>query len=226
MKKSTFTRIMYIFGTAFVALPMVLGGCSVLPKGVQYDEKTIKYTSSPEKPDDKQYSAKARVTKSKVGQYDNATAYYVARQRGTKFPEAKVLTPQRIQFTETARQKATEPEQGEKTVVLLEISDVLFDFDKAIIKERYVPELDKWVEYFKNNPDQTANIYGHTDSTGPEKYNQGLSERRAKAVVKYLVDHGVEPERLTAQGFGETEPVAGNDTREGRQKNRRVEMEY
>ena len=67
-------------------------------------------------------------------------------------------------------------------------------------------------------------IEGHTDSTGPDGYNQGLSERRAEAVQGYLVDHGVSPSNLSTVGYGEAQPVADNSTREGRALNRRVEL--
>ena len=67
-------------------------------------------------------------------------------------------------------------------------------------------------------------IIGHTDSTGPEAYNQGLSERRAKSVQDYLVSKGIRASRLTAKGYGESMPVASNDTEAGRAENRRVEL--
>jgi outer membrane protein OmpA-like peptidoglycan-associated protein len=65
-------------------------------------------------------------------------------------------------------------------------------------------------------------VEGHTDSTGADAYNQALSERRANSVLRYLVDAGVPASRLSAQGFGESQPVADNDTAEGRAQNRRV----
>jgi len=69
------------------------------------------------------------------------------------------------------------------------------------------------------------NIYGHTDNVGSNEYNQGLSERRAQSVAQYLISHQVLPDRIAAVGFGETRPIASNDTPEGRQQNRRVELE-
>jgi outer membrane protein OmpA-like peptidoglycan-associated protein len=68
-------------------------------------------------------------------------------------------------------------------------------------------------------------VEGHTDSTGSDAYNQALSQRRADAVLNYLVRKGVPANRLTARGFGKSSPVASNDTREGRALNRRVELE-
>jgi len=69
-----------------------------------------------------------------------------------------------------------------------------------------------------------VDVVGYTDSTGPAKYNQGLSERRAKSVYDYFVSKGIAADRLTTKGYGEERPVASNATREGRAKNRRVEL--
>jgi OOP family OmpA-OmpF porin len=82
------------------------------------------------------------------------------------------------------------------------------------------------VDVFKKNADLNAEIHGHTCWIGTEAYNQGLSERRATAVINYLVSQGVAKERLTMKGFGETKPAASNETREGRELNRRVEVQF
>ena len=73
-------------------------------------------------------------------------------------------------------------------------------------------------------PDVTVALAGHTDAKGSEAYNQRLSESRAQAVRAYLADRGIEPGRMTAAGFGESQPVADNDTEEGRELNRRTEL--
>ena len=73
-------------------------------------------------------------------------------------------------------------------------------------------------------PNRSVSVDGYTDSTGPEDYNQGLSERRANSVMDYLAGKGVSPSRLSAKGFGESNPIATNETREGRALNRRVEL--
>ncbi len=93
-----------------------------------------------------------------------------------------------------------------------------------MIRESVVPELDQWAAYFQNNPQVTAEIYGHADSVGPSTYNMNLSQKRAQAVVNYSTAKGVSSSRLTAKGFGESQPVAPNSTSDGRQKNRRVEL--
>ena len=104
-------------------------------------------------------------------------------------------------------------------------ADVLFDFDKAEIKPEFTAEVDAAAELLLANPDVTVRIDGHTDSIGTEEYNQGLSERRAEAVAAYLEAAGVSRDRMTVAGFGETQPVASNDTAEGRALNRRVEID-
>ncbi len=101
---------------------------------------------------------------------------------------------------------------------------VLFDFDSSNIKPEAYPLLDEVVSILKKNPKIKREIQGHTDSKGAEKYNQELSERRAKAVERYLEKKGIDPSQLTSKGYGESQPVASNATKEGRQENRRVEL--
>jgi len=101
---------------------------------------------------------------------------------------------------------------------------VLFDFNKSKIKPEAHPMLDEAVAILKKNPEINVAIDGHTDNIGPAAYNMTLSEKRANAVMKYLVDHGVKAERLSVKGFGLTKPAVSNDTKAGRAKNRRVEF--
>jgi OOP family OmpA-OmpF porin len=101
---------------------------------------------------------------------------------------------------------------------------VMYDFNSATIKSEAYPMLDEAVLILKENPEMKVEIDGHTDNKGSAAYNMTLSERRAKSVKKYFVDKGVEAERLTTKGFGLTKPAASNDTKEGRAKNRRVEL--
>lgn len=115
------------------------------------------------------------------------------------------------------------PPKAEKKVWTLN-ADTLFDFDKAVIKPQYFPLLDEIVDALKADPALKAEIQGHTDSIGTNKYNQGLSERRAKAVLTYLTKKNIDASRLTAIGFGEEKPVASNKTKQGRAQNRRVEV--
>ena len=103
-------------------------------------------------------------------------------------------------------------------------SVVLFSFNSADIRSEAYPTLNEAANIMKQNPDLNSRIDGYADSTGNEAYNIGLSERRAKAVKDFFVSKGIDPERLTIKGFGDADPVANNDTKEGRAKNRRVEL--
>jgi OOP family OmpA-OmpF porin len=99
-----------------------------------------------------------------------------------------------------------------------------FDFDKATLKPDGKRLLDEAVRTLKDKPDMNVSVEGHTDSVGSDAYNQKLSERRAKAARDYLVSQGVSASRITVVGWGESKPVASNDTAEGRAENRRVEV--
>lgn len=104
------------------------------------------------------------------------------------------------------------------------LNNIFFDFDKAQLKEGSFPELNRIVDLMKEKASMTVEIAGHTDATGPDDYNMKLSEWRAKAVTKYLVDKGIAADRISTVFFGETKPLESNDTRDGRRKNRRVEF--
>ena len=100
---------------------------------------------------------------------------------------------------------------------------VEFDFDKAVVKPEYHSALEKVANFMKAYPKTTGELEGHTDSIGTEEYNLRLSERRAESVKNYLVENfGIDASRLSSVGYGESKPVASNETAEGRQLNRRV----
>lgn len=104
--------------------------------------------------------------------------------------------------------------------------DVKFDFDKAQVKQESYGDIKALADFMKQYPSTSTVVEGHTDSVGSDTYNQGLSERRAKAVRDVLVNqYGVDGSRVNAVGYGESRPVADNATAEGRAINRRVEAE-
>lgn len=108
---------------------------------------------------------------------------------------------------------------------------VNFGFDSTKVQEQYFSDLEELANFLKRFSDLQVDVEGHTDSTGPEDYNMGLSQRRAQAVVDVLVNqYGIDAARLQPKGYGESQPVASNDTEEGRAQNRRVmatlEVEY
>ncbi len=111
--------------------------------------------------------------------------------------------------------------EPDATIVL---NNIFFDFNKAVLKSESFPELNRIVDLMKNKSTMTVEISGHTDATGPDDYNMLLSEWRAKAVSTYLIEKSIDKNRITVTFFGETKPTSTNDTKDGRQKNRRVEF--
>lgn len=100
-----------------------------------------------------------------------------------------------------------------------------FDFDDADLMKSEIPELNEFADYMNEVTDSKVSITGHTDSMGPESYNQALSEKRAQDVADYLAGKGISAERMTVSGMGESAPIADNSTKAGRADNRRVEVE-
>lgn len=111
--------------------------------------------------------------------------------------------------------------EPEATITL---NNIFFDFDKSILKAESFPELNRIVKLMNDKPALEVEITGHTDATGPEDYNMGLSQRRAQSVVRYLTEKGIATERMKVSFLGETKPIESNATIEGRRKNRRVEF--
>lgn len=109
--------------------------------------------------------------------------------------------------------------------ILVNLPDgVTFDVGSATLKPAFRSTLNDVAASLKQYPNSLIDVYGHTDSTGSDSFNQGLSERRAQTVANYLTSQGVNTARIRWQGFGETMPVADNSTEEGRRLNRRVEI--
>lgn len=100
-----------------------------------------------------------------------------------------------------------------------------FDTNKAELKQEAFSPLNNYADYLNRNTDKQVKVVGHTDSTGSERYNQKLSEKRANAVKSYLEGKGIQADRIATQGAGELQPLASNKTKEGRAQNRRVEIE-
>ncbi len=211
MQKQTSIRNVTVV-TAILCFFFILTGCGI---DKRYDNTVRQYVT----PADGSTAASNVPGKNRytLGQHYNATAHY------NYLPGNRPEAPPRAPAAKTSNFPPPEKQIGDN-LYILDASDILFEFDKSVIQKQYYPELDKWAAFFLESPHINAEIYGHTDSTGTKEYNQGLSERRAQAIVTYLVDRGVAKDRLSAFGFGESKPIATNKTREGRQKNRRVEV--
>lgn len=113
--------------------------------------------------------------------------------------------------------------EGELLAITLK-GDVSFDRDSDVIRPGLYNELDRIAQIMIKYPQTSVLVEGHTDSTGPETYNQQLSERRATSVKDMLAQRGVQADRINTIGYGESRPVVTNATPEGRQMNRRVEI--
>lgn len=111
------------------------------------------------------------------------------------------------------------PKKGD----VVEMEGVLFEVDKSDLLPQSYNVLRRLIEYLEANPSVKIELRGHTDNQGTLEHNRRLSENRAKAVMEYLVAHGIDRRRLSWKGFGKSRPVDTNDTPEGRQHNRRVE---
>jgi len=108
--------------------------------------------------------------------------------------------------------------------LIVNMSDVLFDTGSSTLKSGAREKLAKISGILLAHPGLTLQVEGHTDSVGTDDFNQQLSERRADSVRDFLAEEGVPGSSMSARGFGKTMPVAGNDTPDGRQRNRRVEL--
>jgi outer membrane protein OmpA-like peptidoglycan-associated protein len=114
-------------------------------------------------------------------------------------------------------------EQPDGSLKLNIPSSVTFDTNSYAIKPSFAPVLDQLAQTLQQNPEVIAQVIGHTDSTGTPAYNQTLSVNRAQSVTNYLVQRGIAPQRLSAEGMGQNQPIADNNTEAGRAANRRVE---
>ncbi|HHX14546.1 MAG TPA: OmpA family protein, partial [Fibrobacter sp.] len=108
--------------------------------------------------------------------------------------------------------------------IILSMSDILFDVNKASLKTDLKTSLAKVSGILSVYQDLNVSVEGHTDNTGSEDHNLKLSEQRAQNVLDFLVVQGIDAARLTSKGFGMSAPIADNESKEGRQKNRRVDL--
>jgi outer membrane protein OmpA-like peptidoglycan-associated protein len=135
--------------------------------------------------------------------------------------------PKDSKYYEVSKQISLPPIVVGSKIVL---NNIFFNFDKATLRPQSNVEIKNLLFIMKSNPNMKVEISGHTDSKGSEAYNQKLSEERAQAVVKRLIENGIDANRMKAKGYGKTVPAApnknvnGSDSPEGRQLNRRVEL--
>ena len=134
------------------------------------------------------------------------------------------MDSQEKELRESLEDTGVEVERQGDNIKLNMPSSITFDVNKAVIKPAFYPILDDIGQTLAQYESTIVHIAGHTDSTGSSEYNQQLSVNRANSVSSYLVQQGVINERMVITGYGETLPIASNETVEGRQANRRVEI--
>lgn len=146
---------------------------------------------------------------------------YINSGAGTYY-EQKVLQEKEMQQEVTADASSLADEINKTGHVA--VYGIHFDTGKATIQPDSEETLSQIAKMLQENPDFKLNVQGHTDNVGAKAANQTLSEKRAQAVVSWLTAHGVAANRLSAKGFGDSQPIADNSSEEGRAKNRRVEL--
>jgi outer membrane protein OmpA-like peptidoglycan-associated protein len=147
-----------------------------------------------------------------------------AEQKGYIFESEVFSVPELTTYRRLNKNIALKPIPPVITVPPKTNLTVLFDFDQADLRPESRPELARAMRFILQNPGRRFEISAHTDALGTEEYNLDLSERRASAVRRYLVDHGVPADIIIAKGYGERQPIDDNQTPQGRQRNRRVEL--
>jgi OOP family OmpA-OmpF porin len=160
----------------------------------------------------------ARTRAAQRSQLEAARAQQQA-QVATSQAQAATSQVQQLQ-QELAALQAKQTDRG----LVLTLGDVLFETGKADLRPGALQNLYPLVTFLQQYPERRVVIEGHTDSVGSDAYNRDLSQRRADAVRDFLLQNGVNPAQLTTRGYGKASPVASNNTAEGRQQNRRVEL--
>lgn len=145
------------------------------------------------------------------------------RARELAEANARAEQAQALLAQQEAELKELNAKKTERGMVIT-LGDVLFNVDKASLSAGGISNVKKLADFLKSHPERSVVVEGHTDSSGSASYNQALSEKRAEAVESELVEMGIQSGRIATRGFGESAPVANNETSAGRQMNRRVEI--
>ena len=125
---------------------------------------------------------------------------------------------------ENTEQVVTDLANAQKAIDALDLSSISFLLGSATLTENATTTLTQVVDALNQHPELRLHVEGHTDNTGDPNFNLALSTERAQSVVNYLVSQGIQDSRLVAEGFGDRQPIASNDTKEGRAQNRRIEF--
>jgi outer membrane protein OmpA-like peptidoglycan-associated protein len=138
--------------------------------------------------------------------------------------EAEQAREENLRLQEELKEMSQTTTQETERGLVVNIGDVLFETDQATLKPGAALNLNKLVQVLNDHPERNVVIEGHTDSTGDASYNEQLSQRRAESVANFLRNQGVDDNRIMTRGYGQSYPIASNQTQAGRQQNRRVEI--
>jgi outer membrane protein OmpA-like peptidoglycan-associated protein len=139
-------------------------------------------------------------------------------------PQPGAVTPKAIAIDTTTIQPPASPAEIKKDSLIILGAEVLFEVNRSTLRSEHFSTLNPIVDYLISHPERSVTISGHTDNTGNEKHNLTLSKKRADVVAEYLVNNGVDINRIETSGLGSSKPIAENTTDKGRKKNRRVEL--
>ncbi|WP_426141272.1 OmpA family protein [Pseudomonas sp. DWP3-1-2] len=236
---------------ALLAMSVALAACST-PPNPNLEQARTNFSALQSNP--KATQVAALETKDASDWLDKAEAAYRNKDNEKKVDQLAYLTNQRVEVAKQtialrtaeenlkgaaaaraqarldardaqikALQNSLNAKQTERGT-LVTFGDVLFDLNKAELKTSGLTNVSQLAKFLQDNPDRKVIVEGYTDSSGSAAYNQSLSERRANSVRMALVQMGVDPARIVAQGYGKEYPVADNTSASGRAQNRRVEV--
>ena len=214
------------------AAELAVASASAERDRVRLDARTREAESAQRSAEAAQRSAEAAQRQSEVSQRSAEAAQRQAAAERQAANEAELTAQAARQQAQDAESRSRQLEaqlkdmEAKKTDrgMVITLGDVLFDTNQAQLKSGAMRNLQKLADFFKQYPQRKLMIEGFTDSTGSRPRNQELSDKRAYSVRTALLDMGVGADRITSRGYGESYPVAGNDTAAGRQLNRRVEI--
>jgi len=214
------------------AAELAVASASAERDRVRLDARTREAESAQRSAEAAQRSAEAAQRQSEVSQRSAEAAQRQAAAERQAANEAELIAQAARQQAQDAESRSRQLEaqlkdmEAKKTDrgMVITLGDVLFDTNQAHLKSGAMRNLQKLADFFKQYPQRKVMIEGFTDSTGSRPRNQELSDKRAYSVRTALLDMGIGADRITSRGYGESYPVAGNDTAAGRQLNRRVEI--
>jgi outer membrane protein OmpA-like peptidoglycan-associated protein len=163
-------------------------------------------------------------TEQRSRRYDYKSSDKKSRQRQAKPDTTQLRLDKPIKIMPPPKAITQPLAPVPKSDSTITLSEVLFEVNSYRLKQELIPTLDSIATYLRKQSKTSVNVSGHTDNTGKEDYNLTLSSQRAEVVAEFLLERGVDPERVNFIGMGSSQPILPNDTPAGRRKNRRVEI--